>query len=133
MSDQRKVVERYYAVVGDLSSTVPELAAMLHPDVRITEHPNAVNPRGSVRNRDEALAAFGAGKLLLEAQRFDVAEVLVDGDRIAVKAEWTGRIRPDAPALAGSELHAHIAALLRVAEGLIVEHETFDCYEPFGE
>jgi ketosteroid isomerase-like protein len=133
MGDPRQVVEHYYAVVGDLASTEPELAALLHPDVRITEHPNAVNPRGSARNRDEALDAFSAGKQLLEVQRFDVVDVLVDGDRVAVKAEWTGKIKPDSPALGGLELRARIAALLRVADEMVIEHETYDCYEPFRE
>jgi hypothetical protein len=34
------------------------------------------------------------------------------------------------PPAAGAELIAHIAALLTVADGQILEHETFDCYEP---
>jgi hypothetical protein len=39
----------------------------------------------------------------------------------------------DTPRLpAGTELVAHVSAWLTVADGLIVEHETFDCYEPFG-
>jgi ketosteroid isomerase-like protein len=134
MHDPRTVVRRYYALVADLASTPDDLAALLHPDVRVTEHPNAITPRGAVRDRDATLAGFAAGKALLSAQSFDVHEVVAaagDPDRVAVRATWRGTIARGAGRLTqGAELVAHIAALLTVADGQILEHETFDCYEP---
>jgi ketosteroid isomerase-like protein len=62
--------------------------------------------------------------VVLSSQSFEVHELLVSGDRIAVRATWTGTVR-------GRELTAHGAAFVTVADGLIREHETFDCYEPF--
>jgi ketosteroid isomerase-like protein len=118
------VVRRYYEVVADLDATPDQLAELLHPDLRIVEHPNAINREGTARNRDEALAAYASGKGLLTSQTFDIQELLVSGDRVAVRATWTGTAR-------GTPLTAHVAAFLTVADGLIREHETFDCYEPF--
>ncbi|MEA2189187.1 MAG: hypothetical protein QOK16_4198, partial [Solirubrobacteraceae bacterium] len=43
---------------ADLGSPVDALLAVLHPTVRITEHPNAITPRGAVRDRDAAVAGF---------------------------------------------------------------------------
>jgi ketosteroid isomerase-like protein len=129
--EPRRVVERYYAVVSDLDSTPEALAALLHPDLRVVEHPNALNPNGTVRDRDGVLAAFAAGKQLLSEQVFDVRELLADGDRVAVRAEWRGRLAVDAgPLAADSELTAHIASFVTVDDDLVREHETFDCYEP---
>jgi ketosteroid isomerase-like protein len=132
MSDEVKVVRRYFAIVGDLASTADDLRDVLHPDVQIHEHPNAISPRGSVRDRDGAVAAFVAGKDLLSEQTLDVHEAFSSGDRVAVRATWRGTLAQNAGDLpAGRELVAQIAALLTVKDGLIRRHETFDCYEPF--
>jgi hypothetical protein len=131
MSDPAAVVRRYFAVVADLGSSPDALLDVLHPAVRIIERPNAMNPRGAVRDRDAAIAGFLAGKDLLGTQTIDIDELLVTGDRVAVRAAWRGTIREGADAPApGAELVAHIAAWLTVVDGCIREHETFDCYEP---
>ena len=123
---------RYFATVGDLTSTEDQLRAVLHPDVRVVEHPNAVTPRGAVRGLDETLVGFRAGKTLLREQAFEVLEVLESGQRAAVRASWHGTVAADTgPFLAGQQLHAHVAALLTVRAEQVIEHETFDCYEPF--
>jgi ketosteroid isomerase-like protein len=125
------IVQRYYEVVADLASTADELLALLHPDVRIVEHPNTISPRGSVRDRDAAVAGFLAGKKLLAAQSFDLHELLVSGQRVAVRTTWRGTIAHGSPALPGaSELVAHIAGFVTVEDGMVLAHETFDCYEP---
>jgi ketosteroid isomerase-like protein len=132
--DPAAVVARYYAVVADLHASGGDLLALLHPDVEIVEHPNLINPHGTVRDRDSAVAGYLAGKELLSAQAFDVHELLADGDRVAVRATWRGRIARDSgPLRANTDLTAHIAALLTVAaDGRIRRHETFDCYEPLA-
>ena len=133
MSDAEAIVRRYYGIVADLGSTEEDLRAVLHPDARIVEHPNAITPHGAVRDVEGTIAGFLAGKTLLSAQRFDVHELLADGGRVAVRATWRGTVGIDTPRLsAGTELVAHVAAWIDVAEGLVREHQTFDCYEPFG-
>jgi ketosteroid isomerase-like protein len=129
--DPASVVRRYFEIVADLDSSADDLLAVLHPTVRITEHPNMITPRGAVRDRDAVVAGFLAGKRLLAAQTFDLHEVLVSGDRVAVRATWRGTLGQGAQRLpAGTELVAHIAAMVTVEDGSIREHETFDCYEP---
>lgn len=131
--DVEAAVRRYYATVADLSSSEAELRPLLDPQVRVVEHPNAITPSGAVRDLDDTLAGFRAGKALLRAQSFDVHEVLTAGDRAAVRATWSGTVGVDAgPYRAGQQLTAHVAALLTVRDGRVVEHETFDCYEPVG-
>jgi ketosteroid isomerase-like protein len=131
VSDPASVVKRYFEIVADLSSSADALLAVLHPTVRITEHPNAMTPRGAVRDRDAAVAGFEAGKRLLAAQTIDVHELLVSGHRVAVRATWRGRIGRGTQSIpAGTELVAHSAGMLTVEDGTIHDHETFDCYEP---
>jgi ketosteroid isomerase-like protein len=129
--DVERTVRRYYATVADLASTEGDLVALLDPRVRVVEHPNAVAPHGAVRDLAGTVTGFRAGKALLREQRFEVLEVLAAGERAAVRATWHGTVGVDAgPFRAGQELQAHVAALLTVRGGRVVEHETFDCYEP---
>jgi ketosteroid isomerase-like protein len=131
VTDAASAVERYYAVVADLAESGAALRVLLHPDVRIVEHPNAINPQGTVRDRDAVVAGYLAGKELLVRQVFDVHELLVSGSRVAVRATWRGTLVRDMGRLpAGTVMTAHIAAFLTVVDGQIREHETFDCYEP---
>lgn len=132
-SDPASVVRRYYEVVGDLDSSTEELLALLHPDVRLVEHPNPISPTGAVRDRDATVQGFLAGKRLLSSQVFELHEVLVSGDRVAVRATWRATVGEGGGRVAaGTVFVAHVAALLTVTAGLICDHETFDCYEPFG-
>jgi ketosteroid isomerase-like protein len=131
MSDPAAVVRRYFGIVADLGSPPEALLELLHPEVCVTERPNALNPRGAVRDRDAVVAGFLAGKRLLAAQAIEIHELLVSGERVAVRATWKGTIGQGSEALAaGTQLVAHIAAWLSVADGRIREHDTFDCYEP---
>jgi ketosteroid isomerase-like protein len=131
VSDPAAVVRRYFEIVADLGSSPDALLQVLHPALRVTERPNAINPRGAVRDREAVIAGFLAGKGLLAAQSIDVLELLVEGDRVAVRATWRGTVGAGTDALApGAELVAHVAAWLTVVDGRIRSHETFDCYEP---
>lgn len=127
------VVRRYYRTVSDLSSTDEDLRKVLAPDVVVTEHPNALVPEGARRDIVQTLAGFRRGKELLREQAFQVHNVLAQGERAAAKVTWRGVVGVDAgPFREGQELVAHVAAFLTVRDGRGVEHETFDCYEPFA-
>lgn len=128
-----QLVRHYYAVVSDLGSAPDDLRSLLAPDVRVVEHPNLVTPAGAVRDLDRTLAGFASGKALLREQEFTVHEVLVHGERAAVRASWRGVVGASiGPFLEAQELVSEVAALLTVRDGLVTEHETFDCYRPFA-
>jgi ketosteroid isomerase-like protein len=122
--DPRSTVERYYATVADLQASPEELRALLDPQLRVVEHPNAIHPQGTVRDRDAVVAAYEEGKGMLSEQVFELEELLVSGDRVSVRAVWRGRLA------GGARLEARIAAFLTVVDGRIREHETYDCYAP---
>jgi ketosteroid isomerase-like protein len=102
------------------------LDAIMHPDVRFSEMPNLINPEGSERDREAALAGFARGREILAEQSYDVHSQLVDGDTIAARVTWRGTL-----AATGQELTAHIATFTQVRDGKIYRHATYDCYEPF--
>jgi ketosteroid isomerase-like protein len=126
-------VRRYYEVVGDLSSTRDDLLALLHPEVRVVEHPNAIVPAGAEHELEGVLAGFEAGKRLLSRQSFAIHEVIVAGERAAVRATWRGTVSRDAGRFSGGEeLEAEVAGFLTFREGRVLAQETLDCYPPFG-
>jgi len=100
------------------------LARLVHPEVRISEMPNAVNRGGTERGREDALAAFRRGRAMLASQSYEVHDVLEAGDRIAARATWRGRLA------AGPALQAEIATFTEVRDGRIFRHATYDCYLP---
>ena len=99
------------------------LATLLHPDVRISEMPNAINRGGTERGAQEAFAAFRKGRAMLAEQSYDVHDVIVAGDKIAARATWRGRLT------GGPRLQAEIATFTEVRDGRIYRHATYDCYE----
>ncbi len=103
-----------------------KLAAITHPDVRFSEMPNLINPAGTERDREAALAGFDKGRELLSEQSYDVLARVVDGDTIAARVTWRGTL-----AATGQELTAHIATFTQVRDGKIYRHATYDCYERF--
>jgi ketosteroid isomerase-like protein len=105
-----------------------KLAAIIDPEVRFSEMPNLINPAGTERGADEALAGFRKGRELLAAQSYDVHSTLLDGDTIAARVTWRGTL-----AATGRELTAHIATFTQVRDGRIFRHATYDCYEPLSD
>ncbi len=131
--DPAAVVRRYFAVVADLSSTEDQLREVLHPEAVFIEHPNPIQPQGARKDVEATVNGFASGKALLSHQSIEIHDVLVDGDRVAVRSTWTGTVALDAgPLKAGTTLIAHMGGFVTVREGLIASHETYDCYEPFA-
>jgi ketosteroid isomerase-like protein len=132
-SDAEDVVRRYFAVVADLESSEDDLRAVVAPDAEFVEWPNPISPQGHRRTAEDVLGAFQSGKALLSAQSIEVHDVLVLGERVATRSTWRGTVGIEAgPLKPGDELVAHMAGFITVRDGMIAEHETYDCYEPFG-
>src|SRR3954453_3767475 len=117
------LLDELFAAATDFDTD--KLDALVHPEVRFTEMPNLINPAGSERDREAALAGFRKGRELLAAQSYDVHSKLVDGDTIAARVTWRGTL-----AATGRELTAHIATFTQVRDGRIYRHATYDCYDP---
>jgi ketosteroid isomerase-like protein len=125
MATTEDVVRHYFAIVADLSTSADDLRAVLTPDAVLTELPNPISPNGHVRSVDETVAGFEAGKARLSAQSIDIHEILVAGDRAAVRSTWRGTV-------GAAEIVAHMGGFITVRDGRIAAHETYDCYEPFA-
>lgn len=125
MATTEDVIRRYFAIVADLGSSAADLRAVLTPDAVLTELPNPISPNGHVRLVDETIAGFEAGKARLSSQSIDIHEILVAGERAAVRSTWRGSV-------GDAEIVAHMGGFVTVRDGRVAAHETYDCYEPFS-
>jgi SnoaL-like protein len=128
------IVERFIECLADPSDRIGEAGELLAPGAVFVEHPNAISPRGSVRDRDAMLRSAREGRMMLARQRYDVRAHHVDEDWVVMRTTWTGVLARSAGGLAaGTELRAHIAQFFLLDGGLIARIESFDCYDPLGE
>ena len=117
------ILDDFFAAVAAFDDEA--LARVVHPDVRFSEMPNAINRDGTERDRAAALAGVRAGpRTLLAQQSYDVHERVDAGDTIAARVTWRGTLQ------SGQELTAHVATFTQVRDGKIFRHATYDCYEP---
>lgn len=125
MTSTDTLVREYFAIVADLSSTKEQLRAVLDPEACFVEMPNTISPAGHHRDVDATLAGFDAGKSRLSEQSIEIHEIVVMGERAAVRSTWRG-------VAAGTAIVAHMAGFITVRGDRVLEHVTYDCYEPFA-
>lgn len=94
--------------------------------------PNRIYPNGSRASLPGMLTPFEKGRQLLSSQRYEIRNVVVNGDTVAPEAVWTGRFATSFGALqAGSEMRAHSAMFLEFRDGKISRQRNYDCFEPW--
>ncbi|MCA9527261.1 MAG: nuclear transport factor 2 family protein [Myxococcales bacterium] len=127
------LITRYLALLADPTATADALGALLHPEMRQREWPNALNPRGQESDRADCLRRFAAGQAMLRVQHYTLTSTLVDGDRAVVEAEWLGTMAVDAgPLRAGQTLTAAICMAFELRDGLIWRQRNYDCFSPWA-
>ncbi|MEX0784761.1 MAG: nuclear transport factor 2 family protein [Dehalococcoidia bacterium] len=123
-------VERYIHATASSSTTPEELAALVHPEVQVTIHPNIAAPTGTRSTLPEMQAGLKAGQSLMAWQKYDIhGHDLPVPDRVISRTTWTGELAVDlGPWPAGTRLRAEIAMFFSLRNGLIYRQENFDCY-----
>lgn len=110
-----------------------QLRELFTDDATTIERPNLIKPAGAISDLHQMLAASTAGADLLREQRYDVHDIIEQGDTAVLRVTWTGVIARDVgPFTAGQELTAHIAQFVTARAGRIASIETYDCYQPFS-
>jgi ketosteroid isomerase-like protein len=127
-----RLVERYIHATASPSTTPEELAALVHPDVVVTIHPNITAPNGTRSGLAEMQAGLKAGQSLMAWQKYEIhGHDQPAADRVISRTTWTGELAVDlGPWTAGTKLRAEIAMFFQLRDGLIHRQENFDCYWP---
>ncbi len=101
---------------------LPAVAALMHPDVLVVEHPNKLNPAGARYDGAALQAAGERGRAVMASQRYEVRALLVDGERAAAQVAWTGTLK------AGGEIHAEICSVIELRDDKVWRQEQYDCF-----
>ena len=116
-----ELVQSYLRAIEE--RRLDDVAAMLHPEVELVEHPNTLNPAGKRYDLAAIRAAGERGAKLLASERYAVRTLIADGPRAAALIEWTGTL-PD-----GKTMRAQICSVIELRDGLIWRQEQYDCFE----
>jgi ketosteroid isomerase-like protein len=124
MSAVRALVLDYLRAIE--AHDLDRVAAYLHPDAQVIEHPNRLNPAGKTYDRAAIRAAGERGKAVMAAERYEVRALTVEGDRAVAQIAWTGTLRD------GRALRAQICTVIELRDGQVWRQEQYDCFHADG-
>jgi ketosteroid isomerase-like protein len=108
------------------------LAAFFAPNFEQREFPNRLIEKGAARGLPQVLEGSRKGRTVVQNQRYDVKNALVDADRVALELTWTAELKVPLGSLeAGATMTTHSGMFFRIRNGRIVQQHNYDCFEPF--
>jgi ketosteroid isomerase-like protein len=126
-----KLIQDYFRAIEN-SIPSAELGNFLHDEIRQTEFPSRLNPKGRTRGKAEMLADFERGKALVASQSYRIRGLVSDGDRVCAETEWTGTlVVPLGTLKPGEAIRAEFGVFFRLRDGRIVEQNNYDCIHPW--
>lgn len=130
-TDNLAIARRYLEAL-ESGAEGPALAEFFTKDVIQEEFPNRLSPIGVHRNLHAILDAARKGKQILRAQKFEIMNSIVDGDRVALEVFWSGFLAAPVDSLpADSKMRAHFSMWLEFKDGKISRQHNYDCFDPW--
>ncbi len=127
------IVDRYLRLLEKFSSNPDDFRAILHPEFRQTEYPNALNPRGQESDLQDTLRRMALGGKILAHQTFKTVSSTESGGRLVVEASWEGKMAIEAgPLKSGQLVRAHFCMVFELVDGKIHRQRNYDCFLPFA-
>src|SRR5262245_25816329 len=128
MADLLDLTRSYFAAL-EAGATGEALAAFYAPEVVQEEFPNRLVANGARRDLAAILDAAVRGRKVMSAQRYEVLNVVVSGERVAVEFRWAGTLEvPLGPLPAGGEMRGRFAMFMEFRDGRIVAQRNYDCF-----
>lgn len=130
-TDNLEVARRYLEAL-ESGAQDTALADFFTKDVIQEEFPNRLSPIGVHRNLSAILAAARKGRQELRAQKFEIMNSIVDGDRVALEVFWSGLLAAPVDTLpADAQMRAHFSVWLEFKDGKIARQHNYDCFDPW--
>jgi ketosteroid isomerase-like protein len=128
MMTTREIVTAYIRAIE--TRQPEEVERLLHPDVVNVEHPNKIMPKGRSYDLEALREAGERGRKLMASERYEIRQMIVDGDRAAVQMVWSGTLALAAgPLPAGHVMRAQICSIIELRDGKVWRQEQYDCFE----
>jgi ketosteroid isomerase-like protein len=123
----REIVTAYIQAIESMEPDAVE--PFLHPDMENLEHPNKLNPAGKHSDLTAVRAAAERGRAVMASQRYEIRQIIVEGDRAAVQMRWSGTLKVAAgPLPAGHVMRAEICSIIELRDGKVWRQEQYDCF-----
>jgi ketosteroid isomerase-like protein len=107
-------------------------ASYYAPDVVQREFPNLLVKAGATRDLAALHRGMEAGRRSVAAERYEIVNLVAEGDEVAVEAIWTATLNIAVGTLAaGQTMRAYLAMFFTWRAGKIVAQRNYDCFEPF--
>lgn len=113
------------------SGETESLTQYLTADFVQHELPNLMTPKGQSRGVAGIVEGAKKGQEILEWQRYDITNVVAEGDWVVLETHWVGKLSVALGKLpVGYEMKADIAILLQFRDGKIALQRNYDSYHP---
>jgi ketosteroid isomerase-like protein len=123
----REIVTAYIQAIESMQPDAVE--PFLHPEMENLEHPNKVTPAGKRYDIAALRAAGERGRAVMASQRYEIRQMIVEGDRAAVQMLWSGTLKVAAgPLPAGHVMRAEICSIIELRDGKVWRQEQYDCF-----
>ena len=130
-SENLETIRSYLAALASGVVGAP-LAAYFTPDAVQVEYPNRLNPNGGQSDLATLLVRAEQGQRMLSKQSYRILTELVQGNQVAIEAEWTGVLAIGVGTLApGAQMKAHFAMFFELKNGKIRSQRNYDCFQPW--
>lgn len=129
MTHDHVQLARDYLHAVEQGATGDTLRALYDEQVVSFEYPNLLFPQGVQRDLSAVLDGAERGQRVVRAQRYQVHDVLADGERVAMRVTWSAELKvPLGTRQVGERITAEFGVFLTFRAGKVVEHHTYDCF-----
>ncbi|HWL40848.1 MAG TPA: nuclear transport factor 2 family protein [Gemmatimonadaceae bacterium] len=130
-TDNLEIARRYLEAV-ESGADGNALAEFFTKDVIQEEFPNRLSPIGAHRNLQAIIDSARKERKRLRAQKFEILNSIVEGDRVALEVYWSGLLAMPVDTLpADSEIRAHFSIWLEFKDGKIARQHSYECFDPW--
>lgn len=132
MTTEARNVELTRAFLRSFETRNGENLSFYAPSVIQQEFPNRLVDTTTTRDLAALRAGAERGKQTVRSERYEIVNLVAQGDAVACEVIWTGVLDVAFGALQpGDAMRAHIAMFLIWRDGKIIEQRNYDCFHPF--
>jgi ketosteroid isomerase-like protein len=123
----REIVTAYIRAIE--AHALDEVARYMHSDFQNVEHPNKLVPAGRRYDLAATRAAGERGMAVMASERYEIRQMIVEGDRAAVLIAWSGTLAvPAGPLPPGHVMRAEVCSVIELKDGKVWRQEQYDCF-----
>jgi ketosteroid isomerase-like protein len=105
---------------------------LFSPDAILEQLPNRIYPNGLRSPVARVSEAFEKGRKIFARQTYEITNVVVNANTVALEVLWSGTLAiPFGTLAVGSQTRCHSAMFLEFRDSKIVAQRNYDCFEPW--